>query len=136
MDVKRLVWIVVIVLIVAVAFVGGCALGTWNGARARYAGAYGFASRFGARGFAPSGVFTPTVPFTRPVPFGYAPGGRMRPGFGMGFGMMPGFGRGTGMQPHFAPRYGMRGMPRSDNWMPAPRTPRQPAPGNWRGGWR
>jgi len=132
MDVKRLVWIVVIVLIVALAFVGGLALGTWNGARVPYARAFGFA----ARGFAPSGIFTPTVPFTSPVPFGYAPGRKMSPGFGMGYGMTPGYGRGGGMQPGFAPGYGMRGMPRGYGRMPAPRMPGRSAPGNGRGGWR
>ena len=136
MDVKRLVWIVVIVLIVAVAFVGGFALGTRNSARMQYAGAYGFAPGFGARGFAPSGIFTPTVPFSRSVPFGFAPRSRMQPGFGMGNGMMPGYGRGGRMQPRSAPGYGMRGMPRGYNRMPTPRTPHQQAPGNRRGGWR
>ena len=132
MNIKRLVWIVVIVLIVALAFVGGLALGTWNGARAPYARAFGFA----ARGFAPSGIFTPTVPFTSRVPFGYAPGWRMRQGFGMGHGMMPGYGRGGRMQPRFAPGYGMRGMPRVDGRMPTPQMPGRSAPGNRRGGWR
>jgi hypothetical protein len=135
MTVQRLVWIVVIVLIVAVAFVGGFALATWNG-RVAYGRAYGFAPGFGARGFAPSGVFTPTVPFTRTVPFGYAPGARMQPGFGMGYGRMPGYGRGGGLQPRFVPGNGMRGTPRSYGRVPTPRTPRQLAPGNRRGGWR
>ena len=131
MDGKRLVWIVVIVLFVTVAFVGGFALGTWNSARRQYGGAYGFAPGLGARGFAPSGIFMPTVPFTRSVPFGFAPGSRMQPGFGMGYGMMPGYDRGGQMQPRFAPGYGMRGMPRGFGRMPG-----RSAPGNRRGGWR
>jgi hypothetical protein len=147
MEVKRFVWIVVIALFVMIAFVGGFALGTYNSMRAQYAGAYGFGSGFGARGMGPSGVITPTVPFTRTFPFGFAPGSRMMPGYGMGPGMMPRFGPGSRMQPRLAPRgqvppqYAPRGLmqPRF-NWrgrtqrgwrgygmMPAPGTP-APAP--------
>lgn len=124
MNIKRLVWIVVLVLIVALAFVGGFALGTRNGIRVS---AYGF----GARGFAPAGNLAPAVPFSRMAPSGYTPGQRMQPGFGMESRMMPYHGRDGAVSPRFAPAYGMRETPRGGRRMPQQFTPR-----NQRGEWR
>jgi hypothetical protein len=115
MTVSRLVWIVVAVLVVVSAFVGGVAAGNWNARRTAFA-AYGTGPGM-MRGLAPSGRFAPTVPYSSTVPFGYGRGYGMMSRVGRGYGMMPrnntrngmppSIGRGNRMTPGYGRGYGM-----------------------------
>jgi hypothetical protein len=101
MTVQRLVWIVVAILLIAVAFTGGVAVATWSARRANFAGystammrGYGNNQMPNGRGVAPQ--FAPNQ--RRGVP----------PSNGRGNGMMPGYRNnqmpnGRGMTPQIAP---------------------------------
>jgi hypothetical protein len=97
MTVTRLAWIVVAVLLVVSAFVGGVAIGNWNAQRSAFAG-YGMGPGM-MRGLAPSGRFAPTAPYTSTMPFGYGRGNGLVPRNGRGYGMMPRNNRSNGMPP-------------------------------------
>jgi len=89
MVLNRVIWIVVAVLFIAVAFTGGIVLGSRSAQRAAYLG-FGVGPGM-MRGNVPApGAVAPNVPNSRTAPNGFRQMGPGMMGRGNGYNMMPG----------------------------------------------
>ncbi len=99
MTISRLVWVVVIVLLIAVAFTAGVVLASVNAQRVAFAGArYGFGPGMMARGYGAQPDYGMMSLHQRTMygsSRGFAPGNDRRFGRMNGRGFAPSYGRGV-----------------------------------------